>query len=369
MIYISNTFEVIIKMKKQQGFTLVELLVVVTIIGILISIAVPNYMKIKAKARDAQVEAGVTHIMQALENYATNHNGLYPGVALPLVFENVDSNGVWNHADPLDPPDGSGTVYTMRGIVGGGIVRPDDPTLRYLDPWYYQPDSNPATPNPPQLPDRLLADGSLDAYPTNPFKQNIQGVTNAGVPMMNVFGIESKFHPNDQIFGFHVIDLNLSYPNFDVDAPPGAFSYPDRTADPFFGEAGFSIDQKVPRNAKNIRMDRDGDNRITPMDLQNFYAFPEGDFAYIPLDPIQTDPTANDYMQFCKGYWIIAYGSKDTARANKYGNAYPNFPRPLGDGNPNTATEYEKMVRRALCGAMSVYGTVYKDQLRVADQS
>jgi len=360
-------------MKNQRGFTLVELLVVVTIIGILISIAVPNYMKIKSKARDTQAEAGVAKIVQALENYASNHNGLYPGVALP-VTDQTPLNSRFECTDNAASPDGMGGVYfSMRGVVGGGLVRPDDPTIKYLDPWYFQPDTDPATPNPPQLPDRLIADGSIDAYPTNPFKQNIQGLTSAGVLMLNIFGIESRWAPgpNGQIYGYHREDLNLSYPNVYVNDLPGFYSYPDTTADPFFNESGFSIDQKVPASAFNLRWDRDGDNRVNPQDLQNFYMFPEGDFAYIPLDPIQTDPTAEDYMMFCKGYWLVAYGSKDTARANKYANAYPCFARPLGRGNPNNPnpTEYEKMVRRALCGAMSVRGTVYLDQIRVADQS
>lgn len=357
-------------MKNQNGFTLVELLVVVTIIGILISIAVPNYAKIKAKARDTQVEAGIAKIVQALENYAANHNGLYPGVALPIVDQTPGSPW-FECVDPISVNDGGmgGRFYSMRGIIGGGLVRPDDPTIRFLDPWYFQPDTDPSTPNPPQLPDRLMADGSIDAYPTNPFKQNIQGLTSAGVPMMNIFGIESRYHPSNQVPGFHLEDLNLSYPNYSANAGPGQYSYPERTQDPFYGEPGFSIDQKVPANPLNLRWDRNGDNRVTPQDLQNFYTFPEGDFAYIPLDPIQTDPTAPDFMQYCKGYWIVAYGSKDTARANKYANVYPNLPRPLGDGNPNTATPYELMIRRALCGAMSVRGTVYLDQIRVADQS
>jgi len=360
-------------MKNQRGFTLVELLVVVTIIGILISIAVPNYMKIKSKARDTQAEAGVAKIVQALENYASNHNGLYPGVALPVV-DQTPGNSRFECTDSISVDNGGlgGVYFSMRGIIGGGLVRPDDPTLRYLDPWFFQPDTDPATPPPPQLPDRLMADGSIDAYPTNPFKQNIEGVTNAGVPMMNIFGIECRWAPGDagMANGYHREDLNLSYPNFSANALPGQYSYPDGTQDLFTDEGG-DPQVKVPAVVFNLRWDRDGDNRVNPQDLQNFFIFPEGDFAYIPLDPIQTDPLAEDFMRFCKGYWLVAYGSKDTARANKYANAYPCFARPLGRGNPNNPnpTEYEKMVRRALCGAMSVRGTVYLDQIRVADQS
>jgi len=359
-------------MKNQRGFTLVELLVVVTIIGILIAIAVPNYQKAKNKARDAQVQAGIAHIAQALENYSMNHDGLYPGVALPIVDEDL-VNPYFHHNDPNGEGNGDGTgngqMFSMRGIIGGGIVRPDDQTLWFLRPWYFQPKTDGTA--PPQLPDRLMADGSLDAYPNNPFKQNIQGVSNAGIPMLNIFGIETRFAPSGEVVGFWPQDLNLGYPNVYTQTGAGGYSFPFRMDDAFFGEAGFRIDQTVPQNSMNLRWDRDGDNRVTASDLKTLYAFPSGDFAYIPLDPIQTDPQANDYMRYCKNYWLIAYGSTDAARANRYANVIPNLPRPLGDGKPGLAnmTEYEKMVRRALCGAMFVTGTAYKDQIRVADQS
>lgn len=352
--------------KSQNGFTLVELLVVVTIIGILIAIAVPNYAKIKNKARDTQVRAGISVIMNALENYQLNHDGLYPGVALTIV-DNSNTSYFYHEDSDTGLP-----YFGMRGIIGGGIIKPNDPNLRFLDAFYFQPDSLPGPP-PPQLPDRLIADGSLDAYPTNPFRQNIRGVTDAGIPMMNIFGLEFVNHPADRTGGLVPLDLNLSYTNLYGDFANGTggyYSFPFRIDDPFFLEPGFSITQAAPVNANNLRWDRNGDNRMTPEDQQTMYVFPMGDFAYIPLDPIQPDPTAGDFMVYCKNYWIVGYGSLDTARANRYANIIPNFPRPLGDGDPFAQpTAFEAMVQRALCGALLVKGTAYMDQIRVSDQS
>ena len=63
---------------KQNGFTLIELLVVITIIGILAAIALPNYIKAKDKAKEAEVKSACHTIQISLERYATDHSGKYP---------------------------------------------------------------------------------------------------------------------------------------------------------------------------------------------------------------------------------------------------------------------------------------------------
>ena len=66
------------KRNTQRGFTLIELLVVITIIGILAAIALPNYIKAKDKAKEAEVKSNCHTIQIALERYATDHSGAYP---------------------------------------------------------------------------------------------------------------------------------------------------------------------------------------------------------------------------------------------------------------------------------------------------
>jgi prepilin-type N-terminal cleavage/methylation domain-containing protein len=70
------------KHKSERGFTLIELLVVITIIGILAAIALPNYIKAKDKAKEAEVKANCHTIQIALERYATDHSGVYPNYIL-----------------------------------------------------------------------------------------------------------------------------------------------------------------------------------------------------------------------------------------------------------------------------------------------
>lgn len=70
------------KRSTQHGFTLIELLVVITIIGILAAIALPNYIKAKDKAKEAEVKANCHTIQIALERYATDHSGMYPNYIL-----------------------------------------------------------------------------------------------------------------------------------------------------------------------------------------------------------------------------------------------------------------------------------------------
>lgn len=63
--------------KKQTGFTIVELLIVIVIIGILASITIVAYNGIQGRARDTQRVQDMQSIVKALELYKTT-NGAYP---------------------------------------------------------------------------------------------------------------------------------------------------------------------------------------------------------------------------------------------------------------------------------------------------
>ncbi|SMY36483.1 pilin [Photobacterium andalusiense] len=64
-------------MKKQQGFTLIELMIVVAVIGVLSAIAIPQYQKYVAKAEGAAALATLTGLKTNVEAY-TVENGTFP---------------------------------------------------------------------------------------------------------------------------------------------------------------------------------------------------------------------------------------------------------------------------------------------------
>lgn len=64
----------------EAGFTLIELMITVAIIGILAGIALPSYLSSVVKARRADVQREMVSYAQALERYYTT-NGRYVTVA------------------------------------------------------------------------------------------------------------------------------------------------------------------------------------------------------------------------------------------------------------------------------------------------
>lgn len=65
-------------MRKEGGFTLIELMIVVLIIGILVAIAVPVFMSSRGNAEEKSCFANQRTVDSAVMQYSAANNGQYP---------------------------------------------------------------------------------------------------------------------------------------------------------------------------------------------------------------------------------------------------------------------------------------------------
>jgi len=128
--------------RKAQGFTLVEILIVVVILGILAAIVIPQFTSASESAKASSLVSQLQTIRSQLELYQVQHNGNYPDA----MTDGADG------ADPTWPQmtsrtDQGGTVGTTDGTHDYGPYLQKFPKNPFVDSgtaadhWEYDADA------------------------------------------------------------------------------------------------------------------------------------------------------------------------------------------------------------------------------------
>jgi general secretion pathway protein G len=106
--------------RTRSGFSLVELVIVIVIIGIIAAIAIPRVSRGARGAGDSALRSNLAIMRSAIEMYASEHSGTFPGTNL--------AGGSYGAAGSADAFKNQLILYTD---ANGGVAEAKDTTHIY----------------------------------------------------------------------------------------------------------------------------------------------------------------------------------------------------------------------------------------------
>jgi prepilin-type N-terminal cleavage/methylation domain-containing protein len=124
--------------ENRRGFTLFELVVVVMILGILASIAVPRMLDTSAQATENTARKSLGVIRTAIDQYAAEKNGKWPGADGQEATFKSDLTGYLRGSDFPKCPVGDAKNNGVRMVAGNGSIASSIGATAATQSWAYR---------------------------------------------------------------------------------------------------------------------------------------------------------------------------------------------------------------------------------------